>query len=82
VAPTRRSSPRRLCWTVALFLALGVITAASPSPSGVLPPGDPRSEGEGAGLVGAPILVAGAVLAIGVVTVVGTLAYVRVSRDD
>ena len=54
--------------------------AASPSPT-VVAGGDARSEGEGAGLVGAPLLVAFAVLAIGAVTALVTIVFVRLGRD-
>ena len=59
---------------------LGAMTAtamaASPSPTAGLG-GDPRSSGQGPGLVGDPILAIGAVLAIGIVATALTLAYVR-----
>lgn len=51
------------------------VLAASPSPSAAV--GDPRSSGQGPGLVGDPLLAIALVLLIGVVTLVGTLAYVR-----
>jgi hypothetical protein len=56
--------------------------AESPSPSaGVIGSGDPRSEGEGAGLVGDPLLVALGVVALGALASGGTLLYVRLTRD-
>jgi hypothetical protein len=55
--------------------------AASPSPGTA--GGDPRSSGQGPGLVGDPALALLAVVAIGVGSVVATLAYVRLtSRRD
>lgn len=55
--------------------------AASPSPGSA--GGDPRSSGQGPGLVGDPLLAVGAVLAIGLGAVLLTLAYVRLtSRGD
>ena len=48
---------------------------ASSAPNG----GDTRSPGEGAGLAGAPVLAVGAVAAIGLVSVLVTLAYVRLT---
>jgi hypothetical protein len=65
--------------TVALVVGAGVnavaVRAAEPtsSPLG----GDPRSAGEGPGLVGQPLVAIGVVVAIAVVAVVATLAYVR-----
>ncbi len=60
------------------WLALaGTTLAASPTP----PPaaGDPRSSGQGPGLVGDPLFALLAVVAIGVLSVVATLAYVRLT---
>lgn len=54
---------------------------ASPSPT-VVEPGDPRSEGEGAGLVGQPLLVAGAVVLLGLLAAGATLVYVRLTRES
>jgi hypothetical protein len=58
--------------------AAGVL-AASPSP----PPvgGDPRSSGEGPGLVGDPLFALLAVLAIAIAAVVATTAWVRLTRQ-
>ena len=50
--------------------------AASPSPG---PGGDPRSSGQGPGLVGDPGFALIAVVAIGVGSVLATLAYVRLT---
>jgi hypothetical protein len=50
--------------------------AVSPEPSGVLG-GDPRSSGEGPGLVGDPLMAIVLVLGIGLGTVLATLVYVR-----
>ena len=55
----------------------GVALAASPSPSAG--GGDPRSSGQGPGLVGDPLMAIGLVLAIGLGTLVVTLIYVRVT---
>ncbi|HYM84417.1 MAG TPA: hypothetical protein VEY67_09730 [Candidatus Dormibacteraeota bacterium] len=49
---------------------------ASPTPA---PAGDPRSSGEGAGLVGAPLMAVGGVLIVGLLAVGGTLVYVRLT---
>jgi hypothetical protein len=59
------------------WLATAAIAmAASPSPGSG---GDPRSSGQGPGLVGDPLLAVGAVLAIGLGAVLLTLAYVRLT---
>ncbi len=55
--------------------------AESPSPT-ILGGGDPRSEGEGAGLVGAPFLVALGVIALGVAASGVTLLFVRLRREE
>jgi hypothetical protein len=52
--------------------------AASPEPS-VAAGGDPRSNGQGPGLVGTPGIAIVAVIAIGVVAVVATTIYVRLT---
>jgi hypothetical protein len=53
------------------------MAAASPSPGTI--GGDPRSSGQGPGLVGDPAFAILAVVAIGLVTVVATLVYVRLT---
>jgi hypothetical protein len=55
-----------------------IAAAATPSPA---PPGegDPRSAGEGPGLVGAPLLAIGAVVGLGIVAVLATVAYVQLT---
>lgn len=64
------------------WAVLGAVTAtalaASPSPTAGLG-GDPRSSGQGPGLVGEPLLAIGAVLAIGILATGLTLAYVRMT---
>jgi hypothetical protein len=50
--------------------------AASPAPSAV-GAGDPRSVGQGPGLVGDPMTALLVVVAIGVLSLAATLAYVR-----
>jgi hypothetical protein len=55
----------------------GVALGASPSPTPGI--GDPRSSGQGPGLVGDPVMAVLVVSAIAVVTVGITLAYVRMS---
>jgi hypothetical protein len=53
-----------------------VMLAASPTPD---PVGDPRSSGQGPGLVGDPLMAIGIVIAIAVLALVVTVAYVRVT---
>ena len=65
--------------TTTLWLALASpILGASPSPTAA-PGGDPRSSGQGPGLVGDPLVALLAVLAIGLGALVLTLAYIRVT---
>lgn len=61
-------------WLGSAMIAL----AATPSPS-LAPGGDPRSSGQGPGLVGNPALALLVVAAIGVGAVLVTLAYVRLT---
>ncbi len=53
-------------------------SAASPSP-GSATGGDPRSSGQGPGLVGDPAFALLAVVTIGLATVAATLLYVRLT---
>jgi hypothetical protein len=76
----------RLGWIVLLTLIAAStslalawpVNAASPTPSGGLG-GDPRSSGQGPGLVGDPVVALGVVLAIGLGALVLTLVYVRLT---
>jgi hypothetical protein len=52
--------------------------AASPSPSGAIG-GDPRSSGQGPGLMGDPAFAILTVLTIGLIATLGTLAYVKLT---
>ena len=54
------------------------VLAASPTPSGAIG-GDPRSAGQGPGLVGDPATAVLFVLAIGLIATLVTLAYVRLT---
>lgn len=56
----------------------GTALAASPSPAGAAA-GDPRSSGEGPGLVGDPVVAIVIVALIAAASLVATLAYVRVT---
>lgn len=75
-AIVRRSVVIGLC---AVWLAGAVpVLAASPTPS-AMPGGDPRSSGQGPGLVGDPLFAVLAVLAIGLGALLLTLVYVRMT---
>ncbi len=63
--------------SIALALAWPV-HAASPTPSAGLG-GDPRSSGQGPGLVGDPVVALGLVFAIGLGALVLTLVYLRLT---
>jgi hypothetical protein len=56
-----------------------LVLAATPSPSPG-PGGDPRSSGQGPGLVGDPAFALLAVVAIGLGSVLLTLAYLRLTE--
>ena len=79
-APALRPSlGRALMLAVTLAMALaGPILAASPSPTDAVG-GDPRSPGQGPGLVGDPLVAVAAVLAIGLAAVALTLLYVKLT---
>jgi hypothetical protein len=62
-----------LAWAV---VAAAAVLAASPSPAAG---GDPRSSGQGPGLVGDPAFAVLAVLAIGLATFAITFAYIRLT---
>lgn len=61
---------------VLVVLLVETVAAASPSPSAAVG-NDPRSSGQGPGLVGDPATAILLVIGIGVATVVVTLLYVR-----
>ena len=62
---------------LALLAVPGVVLAASPTPD---PVGDPRSPGQGPGLVGDPLTAILVVAAIAILALAGTLAYVRLTE--
>ncbi len=68
-----------LALALALLLTPPAAAAATPGPSGAVG-GDPRSSGEGPGLVGEPFLAIGAVIVIGLLAVLLTWLYVRATR--
>lgn len=62
-----------------LVLGAAVVRAATPTPSP--PVGDPRSPGQGPGLVGDPLLAVGVVLLVALAAVLVTLLYVRITPE-
>lgn len=60
---------------VTATLTVAQVLAASPTPSAQL--GDPRSGGQGPGLVGDPLVAIAVVVVIGLLSLAGTLLYVR-----
>jgi hypothetical protein len=68
----------------ALLLLADVVAAAEPTASAAadIAAGDPRSSGEGPGLVGSPLLVLGAVVALGIGTALLTALLLRLTRRD
>ncbi|MER3418128.1 MAG: hypothetical protein C4343_03240 [Chloroflexota bacterium] len=62
-----------------LVLGAAVVRAATPTPSP--PVGDPRSPGQGPGLVGDPLLAVGVVLVVALAAVLVTLVYVRITPE-
>ncbi len=63
------------------LVGLTPVRAESPSPT-IVGSGDPRSEGEGAGLVGAPFLVALGVIALGAAVSGVTILLVRLRQEE
>jgi hypothetical protein len=69
-----------LLWTLLETLFGGAATALAASPGATARPGtDTRTTGGGPGLVGDPLLALVGVLGIGLVSLLATLAYVRVT---
>lgn len=66
-----------LVWAL-IGLATQSVLAASPSPTPP-PGGDPRSSGQGPGLVGDPLFAIGLMLAIGIGAALVTTLYVRLT---
>ena len=65
-----------IAWAV-LGAMTGAALAASPAPSAA--GGDPRSSGQGPGLVGEPLVAIALVVALGLVAAVATIGYVRLT---
>ena len=83
----RSSSAVRAAGIAATVAAVVQLTAAaawaaSPSPTAAAAAGDPRSSGQGPGLVGDPLWALAIVVVIGVTALVATLAYVRTTRGS
>jgi hypothetical protein len=85
---TRILAPALGAAVVAVLLMAMVVLAAEPSalpsavPGELLQGGDPRSEGEGPGLVGNPLLILGVVVVLGLVTAMVTVILARLLRRD
>lgn len=86
----RISSPLRTIRNVAMAVSLAllllsvagpVVSGASPEPT-VLVTGDPRSEGQGPGVIGQPLVILLGVVALGAAAAGATLLIVRLTRDD
>jgi hypothetical protein len=58
------------------------LPSASPPVGVVIETGDPRSEGQGPGLVGEPLLVLGGIVLIGLATVIATVVIARATERD
>lgn len=76
LAASARSLGAALASVACSLVAAGVALGASPTPA---VGGDPRSSGQGPGLVGDPAFAVLAVLAIGIGTLAITLAYIRLT---
>lgn len=68
-----------IAWAI-LAAITGTVAAASPSPGVVA--GDPRSSGQGPGLVGEPVVAVALVVGIGLLSALATFAYVRLTSGD
>ena len=77
----RRGTRASVFAFVWLGVVAGTVLAAEPTPTGAAG-GDPRSSGEGPGLVGEPFLALAAVLAIAIVAVIVTTAWLRLTGGD
>lgn len=79
----RRASRLLVALVVAwLWLALptGTFAQSPASPAPVTTTTDPRSNGEGPGIVGSPVEIALAIVGLGLVTIAGTVVLVRLSQ--
>ena len=80
-AAVLRSSAAGAIGSILWCAFAGAAWAASPSP-GPATGGDPRSSGQGPGLVGDPGFALLAVIAIGLGAVLATLIYVRLTAGE
>lgn len=74
--PSRIRTAAALTTVLAWLTMAAVALAASPTPTSA-PGGDPRSTGQGPGLVGDPLLAIAIVVGIGLVSLLATLLWVR-----
>jgi hypothetical protein len=74
----RRVALATLVALVVLLILSTIALAATPVPTTVAG-GDPRSAGEGPGLVGTPVVAIAAVFGLGIAAAAVTLAYVRLT---
>ena len=75
-----RAVPRASGAGLGIVVGPQVVLAASPEPSA--PGGDTRSPGEGPGLVGAPFLAVGGVVALGLLAAGATLLFLRLTSGS
>lgn len=66
-----------IIWALAELWLASVATALAASPTPTPAAGDPRSAGEGPGIVGEPLVAIAVVLAVGVVAALITMAWTR-----
>ncbi|MEO7117736.1 MAG: hypothetical protein ABIZ34_02060 [Candidatus Limnocylindrales bacterium] len=66
---------------VLLWCTASLALAASPDPT-VIGPGDPRSDGQGPGIVGQPLVIFLGVVTLGVLVAGATVLAVRLTRDS
>lgn len=65
----------------ATFAPAPSVSASPGAPPGVIETGDPRSNGQGPGLVGSPVAILLGVVLLGTAAAGGTLLYVRLTRE-
>ena len=78
-------APVAIALAVTVLLVAATVTfGADPTsvPTELLEGGDLRSEGEGPGLVGNPLLILAAVVGLGLATAGATVLVARISRRD
>ncbi len=65
-----------------LIVALGPTVMATEPESSILAPMDPRSDGQGPGLVGSPLVVAVGVILLGALAAAMTALVLRLTRES